>query len=242
MIRAIDSLVGFVYFIGFCLYDPQWFMDYFVNLRADSTNYLPLQQLALGVLILEMWDVLLRLNWYDNIYWSSLILDWIIIGCCIATLRGIYAPHGIWYAFTIIACYFPVRFCEVFRSRCALQYPEVTRTAFRICYWWWIAQLILNAVGVNLLFTNSLLYHYNQSIPVWCIGASVVGLTCVSVSDYRALKILGGFASEQYELANVVESQTTGTPSGTEDGVIGPKDAGEHPVTATSVSSVHIDF
>ena len=208
VVRGVFQFLTFTYFIGVCVYNPQWFMNHFVNLRADSVNYLPLQQMAIQCIFYEVWDLLLRLNWYATICWSAYVHHWIAIAFCFAVLRGVYTPFATWSAFTIFMCHFPIRFIEVFRFRYSFRYPQLTRAACRFSYWWFIGLLISNLCGLIFLFTSSLLYHYNESIPVWYIGLGIAGISGFLWHDYKSAKVLWSYSMQKYELADFLNSET----------------------------------
>lgn len=214
LIRAVDRVIGFCYVIGVCLCNPQWFMDHFVNLRTDSANYLPLQQWALLILFTETWDLVNR-SWYTTISWSVLFHHWLSIAFCSAFLRGLYSPMLTWFGITVVFCGFPINFAEVLRLRYSFLYPEQTRMAFRISFWWFIGQLTLNLCGQIFVVSNSLLYHYNDSIPVWTIVITVMAICGFSWMDYKTAKALWRYSTLRYELADFLKPNTVGTDTAT---------------------------
>lgn len=204
-IKSLLQFTASLYFIVICLFEAQWFVDHFINLKADSINYLPCLQLVVAVPCHYTWEIVgIR---YEKLDVFMLIHHWFSSIMAIAMICGLYTPFGVWYGFSMAGLVFPISFMRGFRNQYSLLYPEFTRKAFAICSWYYVALIVMNWTGQLCIIINSLLNHYNESISVWLILVMLVTMSALSYDDYLLFKSLRAYSEQRYELATILDRE-----------------------------------
>merc|ERR1719295_2742 len=105
---------------------------------------------------------------------------------------------------------FPVDLSLAVRATVSHRYPEQTRRAFTISFYWWLVCLMLNLSGQIFLITNALLPHnFNGPIPVWQVVLMVFAMLGWVCDDYQVLATLRDFATHDYADADILEKKGT---------------------------------
>jgi len=134
-----------------------------------------------------------------------LVHHWVTAAVAVSVLFGRYSPFATWYGFTVVTMTFPLDFMMAVRAQYSFQYPDFTRKGFVFCFWWFLMALILNVGGQIFIVCNSLLNHYNESIPLHSIVVTAVCICCWFYDDRKLLQSLRHFASMDYEKATVLD-------------------------------------
>ena len=163
------------------IFDRQWFHDHFIALREDSVHYLPLLHISASLVGYYTWQVVA--DRYGKLRWSVLVHHWLTAAVAMSILFGRYTPFAVWYGFTVVASTFPLDFMLGFRAQYSFQYPEFTRKGLMLCSWWFLMALILNFSGQIFLICNSLIYHFNDPIPVSGIILTIICICCWFYDD-----------------------------------------------------------
>jgi len=207
-IRFIWS--GGIFFIGTGLYlaNIEWFLDHFVRLKPESTYFPPYQHVNACIIAFYLWE--LAANRYGKITWSIIVHHWLTIAAAMQILFGSYSPFATWYGFTIIAMTFPVDLSLAVRATVSNRYPEQTRLAFTISFYWWSFCLLLNLSGQIFIITNALLpRNFNGPIPVYNVVLMVFAMLGWVYDDYQVLATLRDFATHDYADAEILEKKET---------------------------------
>merc|ERR1719491_946887 len=123
----------------------EWFVDHFVRLEADTTYFVPYQHVCACIIGFYLFD--LAANRYGRLSWSIIVHHLLTIAACTQILFGVYNPFATWYGFTIIVMTFPVDLALAVRATVSNRYPEQTRLAFTVSFYWWLFCLALNISG-----------------------------------------------------------------------------------------------
>jgi hypothetical protein len=135
---------------------------------------------------------------------------WLTIAAAMQILFGSYSPFATWYGFTIIAMTFPVDLSLAVRATVSNRYPEQTRRAFTISFYWLSVCLLLNLSGQIFLITNALLpRNFNGPIPVYNVVLMVFAMLGWMYDDFQLLATLRDFATHNYADAEILEKKET---------------------------------
>ena len=66
-----------------------------------------------------------------------------------------------------------------------------------------------NILGQILLTLNCLLYHQNESVPVWNLAVMWAGMCGFTWADYQWLRAIREYITQKYELAHFLEPEIT---------------------------------
>jgi len=184
---------------------PVWFKDHFINLKADTVNFMPYQHISASLVAFYSWEVIA--NRYGRLTWSVLVHHWLTAGIAAAILLGRYTPFATWYGFCLVSMDFPVFFTLGFRAQFSNKYPSFTRKAFVFSFWWWTFILILNVTGQLYIIFNSLINHYNESIHISFIIIMGFMIFAWLYDDIQLLRGLYDFSTHNYEDAEILNSE-----------------------------------
>jgi len=202
-VKMYFCFITSVIFIVICVANPGWFVDHFIHLYAPSKDFLPYLHLVTSIFGYYAWEV--SANRYGKLAWSVLAHHWVTAMMACLILLGTYCPFATWYAVFGVGLTFPIFFTLGFRAQFSNKYPEFTRKAFVFSYYWYLVVCIIaNLSGQVFLIVNSLLYHYNDSIPVYFI---VVVCFCIGTwlyEDIQLLKALKACSIFNYEDAEIM--------------------------------------
>jgi len=203
-IKGCVYLLALIRTVLMWLVNPQWLKDHFVDFVAESVYFPPLQYsiaMIVGVYIFEILS-----DRYGKVPWSLLLHHWLTILAALAMFSGLYNPFGYWYAVTLIGMHFPTPFMMGFRAQDGLKYPDFTRKGFTFCFYWLIWLLTLNGFGQILLIINWAMNHFNDSVPMTMVVATVVCAAFWFYDDVLALKALKAFSTQKYEVGDLAKA------------------------------------
>ena len=203
-IKTLWSFITFISFFPTLIVYPNWFKAHFIDLKAESNDFPLLLHITATFVAFYSWEVIT--NRYAKMNWSTIVHHWATVITSMSILMGRYTPFAVWYGFTGLSMIFPIWFMLGFRAQYSFRYPEFTRKGFVFAYWWYIFCNILNFSGQIFLITNSLYYHYNESIPVSSILIMCVIILCLLYDDIILLRSLQTFSMQEYEEADFLST------------------------------------
>lgn len=161
----------------------------------------------------------LAANRYGRLAWSIVVHHLLTIAACVQILFGVYSPFGSWYAFTLISMVFPADLCLAARATVSNRYPEHTRAAFTVAFYWVLCCLALNTCGQLFLITNALLpSNFDDAIRVYQVVLMIFAIACWIYDDYKLLTALRDFAAQDYAAAWVLDKHEPELPTLTDAG------------------------
>ena len=203
-VKSLYKVILFIFSTAIFILYPQWFQEHFIDLKADSTDFLPLLHVSATLVGFYSWEVIT--NRYAKLYWSVIVHHWATAAIALSILMGRYTPFAVWYGFTEVSMLFPVFFMLGFRAQYSFRYPVFTRKGLVFARWWMVFTLILNFSGQMFIITNSLMYHFNESIPISMICIMFVAILCWLYDDINLLRSLHTFSQQDYEEADFLST------------------------------------
>jgi len=205
---------------------PQWFVDHFISMKAESVYFAPYLHVSASLVAFYSWETVA--NRYGKLSWSVIAHHWVTAAVALSILLGRYTPFATWYGYTLVAMSFPDFFMLGFRAQYSFQCPSFTRKGFLCAVWWYSLLIALNLLGQTLLIANSLLFHLHESIHIADVVIFALCIVCWLYDDYLLLKSLRSMSTQQYEDGDVLDRHSDR---------IGPRKMGGSMVFALSVMS-----
>ena len=225
-------------------YDPQWLIEHFVELKADTVWHLPYLHMCVVLYVYQLRKIFVYRH--AKMKWVDVIHHWSACATCACILMGGYTPFGTWFGLTVDLLLWPFSFMFGFRAQFSYRYPEFTRKGFMFTFWWYVVQQICNISGQIALLLNSLVYHPGE-IPLWLNVVMIFFILIWLYEDYVCLKILWANSKQRYELADVLDAGNKRfcevmEPSDAELGHIGLEQERGVLVASNSISEVLMSF
>lgn len=199
-IKAVYQSILFLYVTTiFCIY-PEWLRDHFVALRADSVYFMPCLHILVSVPCFYCWELIA--NRYGKLSLDVIVHHWISAIFALCVLFGLYSLFGTLFGLLKVVMAFPLSFALGFRAQFSNQYPNITRKAFILAFWWWSCMIAFNVIGQTLLILNYFLYHFNEDIPVWVLVVTFFVFCGWFADDYHLLMSMRAMSKQPYEKAD----------------------------------------
>jgi len=198
-IKALHQLIMFIVSLAVFTVDTQWFVDHFILLKAESTNYVPYQHVSASLVGYYAWEVIA--NRYGRLAWSVLIHHWVTAGTATLVLLGRYSPFATWYGFVGVFMCFPTGFLMGFRAQYSNKHPELTRKAFLYCAWYYAGLTALNLCGQLFMIVTALSTGRIE------LGFIILILCCMCAwvyDDIQLLRAYHEFSKHDYEDADIL--------------------------------------